>query len=162
MTADRILNRLQKAELAEPSIWLRQDYRQAFICVSLARNGEAAPFVASSYRIYGTHPDLVWVKVQANRHARLGKEYGQWYSHDGMLLPDVGVPKKPAFNEQAERAINERLAAVLMFQKTLEVQRANVEQASSVGRSEKRKGILYEMPPASRPAEHQPLRILPA
>jgi len=162
VTADRILDRLQKAELAESDVWFRQDYRQASICVSLARRGETAPFVTSSYRMFGTHPDLVWGKIQANRHARLGNEYGQWYSHDGLLLPDIGVPKKPAFNEAAERFTKERLAAVLMFPKILEVQRADVEQAGGVRTAAKRKGILYEMPPASRPAEHQPLRILPA
>jgi hypothetical protein len=79
MTAERILQRLRKAELAEPAIWLPQDYRPAFICVSLAARGEPAPFVSSSYRIYGTHPDLLWVKIQANRHAKLGREYGLWY-----------------------------------------------------------------------------------
>jgi hypothetical protein len=77
MNAGRILDRLQKAELAEPSIWFRQDIRQAFIVVSLAKRGETEPFIASSYRIYGLHPDLVWAKMQANRHAKLAKEYGQ-------------------------------------------------------------------------------------
>jgi hypothetical protein len=33
VNASRILDRLMAAELAEPDIWLRQDYRQAFICI---------------------------------------------------------------------------------------------------------------------------------
>ena len=86
------------------------------------------------------------------------------WSDDGILLPDIGVPKKPPIyiDEQAEQFCNERLAAVLMFPKIMEVKRADVEQASRMRGAEKRKGTLYTMPPASRPAEHQPLRILPA
>jgi hypothetical protein len=162
MTTGRILDRLEQAELAESDVWLRQDYRQAFICVSLARKDETEPFVASSYRIYGTHPDLVWFKIQANRHAKLGKEFGQWWTEDGILLPDIGVPKKPSIyiDEGAEAFCNERLAAVLMF--PTGVQRANVEQAGSVRRPKEKKGNLYTMPAASRSAEHQSLRILPA
>jgi hypothetical protein len=80
------------------------------------------------------------------------------------LLPDIGVPKKPSIyiDEQAERATNQRLAALLMFPKIVEVQGANVEQTGSVRRPEKTKGQMYTMPKPSRSTEHQPLRILPA
>jgi hypothetical protein len=154
---------LMAAELTEPNVWFRQDYRQAAICLSLAERGEAAPFVSSSYRIYGTHPDLVWYKIQANRHARLGKEYGQWYTSDGMLLPDIGAPKKPSIfiDEQAEQATNQRLAALLMFPPQ-GVQHANVEQTGTARKPPATKGTLYEMPQAARSAEYRPLRILPA
>lgn len=59
VNACRILDRLQKAELSEPDIWFRQEIRQAFICVSLAGRGEAQPFVQSSCRMYGIHPDKI-------------------------------------------------------------------------------------------------------
>jgi hypothetical protein len=162
MNACRILDRLQKAEFSEPDIWFRQDYRQAFICVSLASRCEPQPFITSSYRIYGSHPDVVWRKIMANRKARLGKEFADWYDQAGNWKPDI-PGKKPAIyiDEQAERAINERLAAVLMFP-VQDVQSANVEQAGSVRGSKKSNGNLYEMPATSRSEQHQPLRILPA
>jgi len=162
MNACRILDRLQKAELSEPDIWYRQDYRQAFICVSLASRCEPQPFITSSYRIYGSHPDDVWRKIMANRKARLGKEFADWYDAAGLRKPDI-PQKKPSIyiDEQAERATAERLAAVLMFPK-LEVQSANLEQAGSVRGSKKSNGNLYEMPTTSRSAQHQSLRILPA
>jgi hypothetical protein len=146
VNASRILDRLWEAERAEADIHLRSDYRQAWICVSLAVRGEAQPFVASSYRIYGTHPDDVWPKIMANRKARLGKEYSEWFDQACNLQPDL-PRKKPAI--------------VLMFPK-LEVQNANVEQTGSMRRAKKSKGNLYEMPAASRSEKHQPLRILPA
>lgn len=71
MTTERILDYLQDAEIEESDAWFRQDYRQAFICVSLSRQGEAQAFLTSSFRIYGTHPDLVWHKIQANRRDNL-------------------------------------------------------------------------------------------
>jgi hypothetical protein len=86
-------------------------------------------------------------------------------SDDGLLLPDISVPKKPSIyiDEHAERFTKERLAAVLMFPgRITEVQRAHVEQSGSERRSEKRKGTLYTMPKPSRSAQPQPLRILPA
>ena len=120
MTADRIMHRLQKAEWAEPSPWFRQDYRQAFICVSLASKGGQQPFIESSYKIYGTHPDKVWTKIMANRRAKLGKEFSDWYDQAGNLKPDI-PSKKPSMCrcDEAERRTNERLAAVLAFAKKL-------------------------------------------
>ena len=159
----RILDRLEAAELAEPDIWFRQDYRQAFICVSLARKGERQPFITSSYRIFGIHPDMVWPQIMAKRKAKLGKEFPDWFDQAGNLKPDV-PGKKPApyvTDERVERAINERLAAVLMFPK-LEVRSANVVKASGLRRQKSGKGTLYTMPKTTRSAKHQPLRILPA
>ena len=161
MNACRILDRLWEAERSEPDIWFRQDYRQAFICVSLASRCEPQPFITSSYRIYGSHPDDVWPKIMANRKARLGKEFLDWYDQAGSLKPDIpkktSVPLTPHPDEQ----VPARLAAVLMFPK-LEVQRADVEQADNERRPKKSKGNLYTMPAASRSEQPQPLRILPA
>ena len=163
MNACRILDRLWEAEISEEDIWFRQDYRQVFITVSLASKGNTEPFVAASYTLYSLHPDKVWPRILANRKARLGKEFADWYDQAGNWKPEI-PGKKPAVyipDEQPVRVINERLAAVLMFPK-LEVQSANVEQAGSVRGSKENKGNLYEMPAASRPAEPQSLRILPA
>ena len=75
MNACRILDRLWEAETSEPDVHLRQDYRQAWICVSLASRGEPEPFITSSYRIYGSHPNKVWPQILANRKAKLGSEF---------------------------------------------------------------------------------------
>ena len=105
----RVLFRLIQAEEREAEVHLRDDYRQAFICLSLASRGNTEPFLVSSYQMYGKHPDLVWPAIMAKRAAKLGKEFGQWYSTDGQLLPDVGVPKKPA----APDTPNKRIAVLL-------------------------------------------------
>ena len=155
MDACRILERLQNAEVSESDIWFRGDYRQAYICVSLAQSGEPQPFIASSYQVYGTHPDQVWRKIMADRKAKLGKEFADWYDEAGNLKPDL-PKKKPSIyiDEQAEQAERERLVGVLIFPKA---QRANQEQVGSLRGQQEGKGKLYEMP-----TQHQPLRILPA
>jgi hypothetical protein len=89
VNACRILDRLWEAERSEPDIHLRSDYRQAFICVSLASRGEPEPFITSSYRIYGSHPDEVWAKVMANRRSKLGKEFADWFDAAGNRKPDI-------------------------------------------------------------------------
>ena len=163
VNACRILDRLEAAELAEPDIWFRQDYRQAFICVSLARKGERQPFVQSSYRIFGKHPDKVWPQIVATRKAKLRKEFTEWFDHAGNLKPDIPGKKPVPYvpDERVERAINERLAAVLMFPKR-KVSIEDVEQTGSKRRPKESKGNLYEMPSPSRSEKPQPLRILPA
>ena len=115
--SDRILNRLWKAGNLEPDIHLRSDYRQAFICVSLASRGVAEPFVESSYRLYGTHPDQVWPKIMATRRAKLGDEFSDWYDSAGNLRPDI--PKKTSLpvTPHPDEQVPARLAAVLMFPK---------------------------------------------
>lgn len=115
---DRILARLVQQETHETDAWLKQDYRQAWICVSLASKGNVEPFTVSSYQIYGKHPEKVWPAIMHNRRMKLAKEFGQWFSTDGQLLPDTSsIPKKPAINESAERAVNERIAALVPFPK---------------------------------------------
>lgn len=161
MNACRILERLEEAERSEPDIWLRTDYRQAFICVSLAYKGEQQPFVTSSYRVFGIHPEKVWPAIMAKRKAKLGKEFSDWYDTAGNLKPDIQKKTSAPVTAHPDEQVPARLAAVLQFPK-LGVQLANVEQAGSVRRPKKAKGRLYEMPKTSRSAEHQPLRILPA
>jgi hypothetical protein len=117
VNACRILDRLEEAESSEPDIHLRSDYRQAFICVSLASRGEAQPFVESSYRIYGIHPDKVWPQIMANRRAKLGKEFADWFDQAGNLKPDI--PKKTSLpmTPHPDVEVPVRLAALLMFPK---------------------------------------------
>jgi len=66
VNACRILERLEEAELSEPDIW----FRQAFICVSLASRGEPQPFIQSSYRIFGKHPDMIWQHILDTRQSK--------------------------------------------------------------------------------------------
>jgi hypothetical protein len=116
---ERIMARLIQAEAHETDIWYRQDYRQAFICVSLASKGNTEPFMVSSYQVYGLHPDKVWPAILHNRQARLAKEFPDWYDAAGNMRPDV--PKKPSVpsptQEAAERSTKERLAALIKFNK---------------------------------------------
>lgn len=91
---DRIAAYLVQQEAHEPHSSLKQDIRQAQICILLAERGSSQPFVDSSYACHGTHPDNVWQKVMANRRDRLGKEFKDWYYADGTMRPDV--PKKLA------------------------------------------------------------------
>jgi hypothetical protein len=71
----RVLARLIQSEAHEPDVWLRDDYRQAFITLDLALKGNTMPFVVASYQMYGLHPDKVWPARIARRKALLGKEY---------------------------------------------------------------------------------------
>jgi hypothetical protein len=115
VNACRILDRLEEAERSEPDIHLRSDYRQAFICVSLASRGEREPFVTSSYRIFGIHPDKVWPNILATRKAKLGDEFRDWYDAAGNLRPDI--PKKTSLptTPHPDVEVPARLAAVLRF-----------------------------------------------
>jgi len=115
MDACRILDRLEEAERTEPDIHLRSDIRQAFICVSLASRGEAQPFVESSYRLYGKHPDKVWPHILATRKAKLGEEFSDWFDAAGNLRPDI--PKKTSLpvTPHPDEKVPVRLAAVLKF-----------------------------------------------
>ena len=117
MRLDRILDRLWEAERSEPDIHLRSDYRQAFICVSLASRGEAQPFVTSSYTMYGIHPDKVWPHIIAKRKAKLGEEFADWFDAAGNLRPDI--PKKTSLpvTVHPDEQVPVRLAAVLAFPK---------------------------------------------
>lgn len=70
--SERILARLIQAEARESLVYYEDDYRQAFICVTLASRGNTIPFVVSSYQMYGLHPDKVYPAILARRKALLG------------------------------------------------------------------------------------------
>jgi len=84
---ERITDRLLNAEMGELNPHCRDDYRQSRIIVSLCRAGDPTPLVSSSYRVYGVHPDLVFVAIQAIRKAKLGDEYSDVYDENGSLIP---------------------------------------------------------------------------
>lgn len=105
--ADRILARLWDAELRELNPHLRDDYRIAWITVSLAERGNPIPHIEASYRVLGLHPENVWPAIVARRKADLGSLYEQFF---GVSLP----PKKPVesvrlLGEFIERRVGEQL-----------------------------------------------------
>lgn len=97
-TVARILERLARQESREANLHLKSDYRQAYITVSFAYRGDPDPFRSASIVMYGCLPEAVFEKLTADRHSKLGAEYGKWYSDSGALLPQtaVSIPKKPA------------------------------------------------------------------
>ena len=114
---DRVLDRLWGAEQGESDIHLRSDYRQAFICVSLASRGEAQPFVTSSYTVYGIHPDKVWPNILATRKAKLGEEFSDWYDAAGNLRPDLPKKTSARVTPHPDVEVPARLARLLEFPK---------------------------------------------
>jgi hypothetical protein len=90
--AERVLEHLATAEKNESDPWLRDDIRQSWISVSLVARGEFPTFwdafIATSYRIYGCHPDQVWPRIVARRQAILAAEYSDFF-------PAASSPKKP-------------------------------------------------------------------
>lgn len=72
---ERIFARLIQLEAHEPDVWLRDDYRQSFITLHLALEGNPQPFVSASYQMYGVHPDKLWAARIEKRKALLGPLY---------------------------------------------------------------------------------------
>jgi hypothetical protein len=83
----RIIDQLLDAENAELNPHRKDDYRQARIIIGLCREGNPDPLVTSSYRMYGVHPDLVFVAIREIRKAKLGDEYADFYDENGCLIP---------------------------------------------------------------------------
>lgn len=84
---DRILAELVRAEAHEQDVWLKDDYRQAFVIVSLAERGNPIPFITSSYICYGLHPDKVWPSLVARRKADCGKLYPVLFDQNDIRKP---------------------------------------------------------------------------
>jgi hypothetical protein len=96
---DRILARLIQSEAREVNPHFKSDHREAFIVVALAAKNDTHPLVSASYRMFGVAPDKVWPHILADRQAKLGKEYSQWYDSAGNLKPEAlpsPIPKKPS------------------------------------------------------------------
>jgi hypothetical protein len=100
---DRILARLTQAEAHELDVWLREDYRQAFITVALTAKNFPNPFLEASIRMNGCHPDKVFQHITNNRKAQLGGEYSRFYDENGVWRVEPLVPKKGAHSAPGER-----------------------------------------------------------
>lgn len=85
----RVLDYLWIAENRETDPWLRDDVRQAWICLRFAARGNQNPFVISSYVMYGIHPDKLQARIEARRRAMCGSYYE-------LMFP---APKKPVQSE---------------------------------------------------------------
>lgn len=103
--AIRVMERLQLAESREPEPYYQQHIRQAWIIVSFLHKGTPDAFVQSSYVVYGVHPDYVWPNIVADRKARLGVEYHDFYDSADVLRPDIAkFSPTPADTHAANRA----------------------------------------------------------
>jgi len=74
-----------------------------------------SPFVESSYRIYGKHPDKVWPHIVAIRRSKLGEEFANWYDAAGNLRPDIPKKTRLPVTPHPDEQVPVRLAAVLKF-----------------------------------------------
>lgn len=93
---DRILARLVQFEAHEPQAHLKDDYRQAFITVSLAAKGTPQPFVNASYSMYGVHPDKLWKKMQDRKRAQLGIDFELDQLEHDLALKAQSPQKSPS------------------------------------------------------------------
>jgi hypothetical protein len=110
---ERALARIVQFEAHEPDVWLREDYRQAFITVALAAKGSPMPFVEASYIMYGLHPDKLWPAVLARRAALLGTNYptmtaDRFPMGTGRLVDEEpsadGTSSLPAYDRDGKKA----------------------------------------------------------
>lgn len=88
----RILARIYERELAELDPHLRTDLRIAWLTVLYAGQNLKNPHFVATQVVLGCNPNQVWPRILANRKAKLGPEYSDWYDESGNLRPDV--PKK--------------------------------------------------------------------
>ena len=98
---ERVLLRLEDAEMHEPNAHYRDDYRIAWLITLYAARGESQPHVLASYRVLGLHPEKVWSAIVARRHAQLGRDYDKFFAEE---FPAASSPKKPVQSVHLERA----------------------------------------------------------
>lgn len=99
--SERVLARLIQLEAHEPLPYFKDDYRQAFITVTLAARGNSMPFVVASYQMYGVHPDKLYEKVLARREALMGRtslapNTGEAHNATAQTPETSPAPKKPS------------------------------------------------------------------
>jgi hypothetical protein len=102
--SDRTLVRLVEAEEREPDAWFRDDYRIARVTVGLARKGRPIPHIEATYAVLGVHPDQVWPRIMARRHAILGADYEAFFG-------GASSPKKPVRSVSLEDFVRRKNAA---------------------------------------------------
>jgi hypothetical protein len=93
---ERILARLEDAELHEVDPWLRDDIRIAWITVLRAGRREKFPHVTATYAVLGLHPNKVWPAIIEHRKLLLGAPYENFH---GVSSP----PKKPVRSVELPR-----------------------------------------------------------
>lgn len=93
---NRILARLIQLEAHESQTHFKDDYRQAFITLSLAVKGNKQPFVCASYAMYGVHPDKLWKKMQDRKRAQLGIDFDLDQLEHDVALRAQSPQKSPS------------------------------------------------------------------
>lgn len=86
--SERVLARLEVCEWKENDPWFRDDIRIAWITTLEAAQGNPQPHVDATYRVLGVHPDQVWPRIMARRHALLAADYDKFYG-------GASSPRKP-------------------------------------------------------------------
>ena len=91
---DRVVARLEQAELHESDAWYCDGIRIARLTVLYAAKGDPSPHFWATYNVLRTSPDQVWPAILARRKAMLGSYYAEIYGCEeaATSLP----PKKPA------------------------------------------------------------------
>jgi len=102
--SDRLLVRLVEAEEREPDAWFRDDYRIARVTVGLARKGSPIPHIEATYAVLGVHPDQVWPRIVARRHAILGAEYEAFFGGASSPKKPVGSVSLEEFKRRSSAA----------------------------------------------------------
>lgn len=86
----RVLYRLERAEIREINPHFQDDYRISWITVLYASRGEREPHVAATYAVLGLHPDKVWPAILERAKSMLGSDYDKFFPMD-----TASSPKKP-------------------------------------------------------------------
>jgi hypothetical protein len=86
---EKILARLECAELHEVNPHFQTDIRIAWITILRASRGDPVPHVSATYTVLGLHPDRVWPAIIERRKTLVGLRYEEFF---GVELP----PKKPS------------------------------------------------------------------
>lgn len=90
VSVESILDYLTWAEANEPDVWLRDDYRIAWITVVKAARGELQPHFWATYAVLRTAPVKVWPNIVRARKAMLGSLYYSFFADESL------PPKKPS------------------------------------------------------------------
>lgn len=101
---DRIVQRLEEAELHESDPWYRDSMRIARLTVIYAANGDPSPHFWATYQVLRTSPDQVWPHLVRERQAKLGSYYESIFGEQTDVNPGVNLPpKKPAASVAVDR-----------------------------------------------------------
>lgn len=108
--AERILARLEEAELHEVNPHFQDDCRISWITVLRAARGDTIPHISATFSVLGLHPNRVWPAIVARRKAQCGSYYEVFYPNDAVSfvgdLSEKLPPKKPVQSVRLERYRN--------------------------------------------------------